>query len=379
MEIYYFEFFALFALIGLVLPGRIVPTFAETLRLDVPSRGATLSTGLLLFLVMIGVVAGSRDISLGSDYHNYYEFYQYIYQTGGFSVSFWIDSEPGWAYLNYGFAVLGVTPGFFFGMVTSVTYLIMSLACTTFRQLLPLIFFFLFSIGTFYWSLSGLRQSVAIAIFFLAVRFIVDRKPVSYLAALLVGATFHNSILVMGPAYLLNRLPYFPQPSVAMVAASLALAGLLDITVLTDVFTHALGIFEQFSKYEYYMKREEFVVARTEGGTYLGFWLKGLFSVWVAWRAGKIVEQRKDFAVYANLFVICSVLTHLFLSVELMGRLIAYPSVGLPVMAAATIYTSSKKDEKVLSHVFLVAFVLLFLASTHSFISGSASPSKALP
>ena len=75
----------------------------------------------------------------------------------------------------------------------------------------------------------------------------------------------------MAPAYFLYLVPYYRVASLAMVVGSLVFAGLLDLSAITDLGTYIIGTFEHLSKYEYYLKHDQFLTARTESGTYLGF------------------------------------------------------------------------------------------------------------
>lgn len=62
------------------------------------------------------------------------------------------------------------------------------------------------STGFFYFSLNGMRQALAIAIFFFAVRYIINRKPLRYCFAILLASTIHLSALIFFPFYILAQV-----------------------------------------------------------------------------------------------------------------------------------------------------------------------------
>lgn len=53
---------------------------------------------------------------------------------------------------------------------------------------------------------SGLRQSIAIAICFLSITYIQQRKPIAFLVAVLIAASFHSSALIFLPFYFIYRI-----------------------------------------------------------------------------------------------------------------------------------------------------------------------------
>ena len=59
-------------------------------------------------------------------------------------------------------------------------------------------------------TLSFIRQSIAIAIFLFAIKYLCAKKMwpsiVPYMIIILVAASFHKSILIMVPAYFIARL-----------------------------------------------------------------------------------------------------------------------------------------------------------------------------
>lgn len=62
------------------------------------------------------------------------------------------------------------------------------------------------STGFFYFSLNGMRQALAISLFFFAVRYIIKRKPIHYCCVVLLASTIHLSALIFLPFYILARI-----------------------------------------------------------------------------------------------------------------------------------------------------------------------------
>jgi hypothetical protein len=61
--------------------------------------------------------------------------------------------------------------------------------------------FVLLASGTFYFSFNGMRQGIAIAVFFLAIPFIYQRKLLPFLVCIAVACFFHISAIMVLPVY----------------------------------------------------------------------------------------------------------------------------------------------------------------------------------
>lgn len=60
--------------------------------------------------------------------------------------------------------------------------------------------------GFYYWSFNVVRQSIAMAIFIYALRFIRERKPLRYTLCAVLAMGFHSSALMYVPLYFINAV-----------------------------------------------------------------------------------------------------------------------------------------------------------------------------
>ena len=58
----------------------------------------------------------------------------------------------------------------------------------------------------FYDTFISMRQSISIAIFFVALNYIKDKKLVKYIICCVIATLFHNSSIILFPNYLINYL-----------------------------------------------------------------------------------------------------------------------------------------------------------------------------
>ncbi|PGT97396.1 EpsG family protein [Bacillus cereus] len=69
-------------------------------------------------------------------------------------------------------------------------------------------FYLLISLRLYYFFLSGLRQTIAVAIVCISYQYIKERKPIKFSLVILLAATFHYTAIVFLIAYPISRLKF---------------------------------------------------------------------------------------------------------------------------------------------------------------------------
>ncbi len=159
--------------------------------------------------VAMVIFSALRANTVGIDYQQY-ENYFYAVHDGGWS--YLISSangyriEPGYSLLNY--AVSLFTRDVHIYMLV-VAILVITLTAVLLYKYSPIpwigVFVFI-SFGFFGNSLSFIRQSIAIAIYLFAIKYLKEKKLVPYLLILLLAASFHKAILILIPVYFIAHI-----------------------------------------------------------------------------------------------------------------------------------------------------------------------------
>lgn len=102
-------------------------------------------------------------------------------------------------FADAGINVWGWFAGIAMLFAASVTYTIKKYSPNPFVSCLLLV-----GVGIFGFSMSGLRQTMALSFVFLAYPFILEKKLKHYLLCLFMAWVFHSSALIFFPAYWLN-------------------------------------------------------------------------------------------------------------------------------------------------------------------------------
>lgn len=267
----------------------------------------------LLVLVLV-LFAGLRS-DVGTDFHTYKEIFEEFLSTQ--TTSFHI--EPGFYLMNWlaarvsnNFAVItlmsaGISLFFLFRAINSVGL------CQEWKWVS---YVALLCIGVYFvYLMSGIRQGISVAIFLYSIRYIVERKPIRYLALIFFGSFFHFSILLMIPMYwagarLFNKHVVISVVLVALLSAFSGLTSLVFQKVVVLIGGHYAAYGDIFSGF-----------ANTKTG--LGVLSRICFGLLIVIISDFWVANYRDKILY-NLFSVGLVLYSFFLGVDILVRISEY-------------------------------------------------------
>ena len=323
---------------------------------------------LFFILFLFGLFAALRDTSIGTDYPAYAEFYEHILNNGKFKSGQLLGREPGWHYVNLFFGKLGLPSSIFFGLVTVFTWAFFIKGSDHFQHLLPLMFFFVLSTGFFFWTLSGLRQSISIMVFFYAIKFLKENNLFRYVLSITLASFFHTSIILMLPYYFLRNLKYNRNVSIAFFVISLGFVGENLFIPIVEKALPSLGSMDYLLSYMGYLEDvgEREIVEKT--GSNLGFLLTAIFTIFILLGGKKILQRYPEFNIYYVLFAFYAIFNNMFFGVGVISRLFLYCYICFPVVAAIHIYSSRSIFERLASLSFLFAFGLFYLVTAYKFL-----------
>lgn len=176
------------ALIAVILSMPLLTSFGGT-----PRHVVTVSVSLL---AIVGV-CGLRAVSVGTDTFGYFREYRSFYRR---------DDELGYSHISR----LSHEIGLDFQEFLLLTSLIVTgaVAYAIYRHsAIPWQSFFLhITLGLFVMSMSGIRQSLAVAISVAAITLLMRRREVLFVCLVVLAYTFHNSALILLPFVLVSRV-----------------------------------------------------------------------------------------------------------------------------------------------------------------------------
>lgn len=218
---------------------------------------------VIFMMVLLILQSGLRHVAVGSDTYQYYVGYFLDVEKSSWQ-SLWSDCLE---FLNYG---VGKDPGYRL-LLKAIQYILptyqlylLGLAAFVFYGLGKLFVKYtssnyevLVAIALYqclyysFFSITGLRQTMATGFLFLAVPYVTDRKPWQFVLLLLIAATQHKSALLFAPFYF---LPIVKQSRLMMIAS---FAMFIPMWTYGSQFAGMLMMGSSFEQYAMYIEGYE--------------------------------------------------------------------------------------------------------------------------
>ncbi len=319
----------------------------------------------VLILLIFMLISGIRDTSIGRDYIGYFKHYTLV-SNGRFSR---IGHEIGWIKINYFFAKTGMPAKVFFGGIAGIIWFFFLSASYRFKKLLPLMLFFVITKGFYFWTLSGLRQSIAIMIFFYSIRYIIEKKIILYIGFILLASLFHLSILMMLPVYFIGKIKYNQKIVFILYIFSLFIMSndflMKKMVVLAIYITKTISYLQVYSNY---IINNHMVTIKKSHGTNLGMLLTIMTVLFVLYKSKEVIKRFPNLNVYYSMFSIYIIFNNIFWQNEIIARLLNYFYITFFIVVSATIYSCKNTIEKIVSIGLLIGFLLLYLVTIYRLI-----------
>lgn len=174
--------------------------FGYLYSLDFVNRNKVYKTVLLLYFILVfSFVFGLRD-EVGVDWYNYIVVYE-RYIASGFNFE---SIEIGYIILNLTSEYLGLGIHF---VILICTFLFITLTLYGAKRININPFYFFSVIAPYHFVMSGMnltRQSVAMSFFIFSFYYLFRNKKTGFITCIIVGASFHASILPFILLFALN-------------------------------------------------------------------------------------------------------------------------------------------------------------------------------
>lgn len=155
-----------------------------------------------IFIILFALSAAR--VNVGNDYAKYVEFMHLV------NCDSYVPTEIGF---NLVVKIIYGLSGFenfllVFAFYAFVTVFLFLLAMYEGSDDFPLTFFLFMALGYYFQTFSTVRYYLALAIALYAMKFVLRRQWGRFIVLVLLGSTFHKSLLVVIPLYILASLPW---------------------------------------------------------------------------------------------------------------------------------------------------------------------------
>jgi len=259
----------------------------------------------IISLILIGVIVGIR-YEVGVDWYYYKE----LYIDSGFINSDDFYFENGYFYLNQFFATNGFSYQTAFFFITVFTWFFIFKSVN--RNYLSLFLFFIFCTEFFFWSMNGVRQFIAIAIYGFSIKYIIDKKFFHFLFWIYFASLFHQTALFLLPTYIF-RNPIFAKRSFAMSFFVLSFAiGTNDsvMNVIEESLSGLVLLFQLERGIDYLIQSGGLSTDETLS-LGIGYYLFIFTNLIVIYFSDDIIKKNKELSIYFSLFFVGTVIYNL--------------------------------------------------------------------
>lgn len=314
----------------------------------------------ILALLIISFVVGFRYY-VGNDWEGYRIHFEYL-RTYNYML---YKMEWGFLAINKIISGLGgnYTLMFFTVALISWYFIFKSVPFV----LLPLTLFFLFTDEFFFWSMNGVRQFVAMAIFLYSIKFIINHNMGKYFLMVGLAALFHISALFLIPLYFIPFQKLYNQ-KIWFIAFILSFF-FANISYITDslqiLFLKLSSYIPLLSIYLRYFEEGKYQAADITVG--LGYYFRVLITLLIFYYSKDAIEKYPKTKIYFILFFMSAIIFNLFFMFSLIGRLNNYFIIIRTIVLALIIYHLwVNRKYRILPIGIAVLYFFLFLVTIYN-------------
>lgn len=285
-----------------------------------------------LFLLLITCVVALR-VDVGKDWRGYVDIYNF-YLINDYDVNYGA-MEIGFRYLNWIFGTLDLGHEIMFGMIAFISWMMILRSAESHLRYLFIVFLFLD--GHFFWSMSGIRQFIAISLWLFSIKYIRDKQLLIFSFFVLLGSLFHLSALLLFPLYFVRE----------RLIDNIHIWHIIYVITLVMGFFGIgadfvqIGLFTFLEKLPLYSDSVNFILAHEfDSNTVslgLGFIWQSLVNIYILFYARKLLQDHPEYRVYFVLFFIGICLFNLTYSINIINRFNGYLVILRPLCLALII------------------------------------------
>lgn len=316
--------------------------------------------------ILLILHSGLRNWAVGADTYAYYHFFEYVKSFTWSDIQNFIiksyslgtERDPGYAVFQK--LVQYVLPQYQLFLMLIAIFFFTALGNFIYKNttrisdaMLSYVLYLCVFFGFF--SITGLRQTIATAAVLYGYELIKKKKLVLFLLLILLASTIHRSVLIFIPFYFIagiRKTKFF-------------LGGVL--LLFPFLMIYSTTIFNYFSEVGGYNKDYGFYAG---GGTYIFTLLMLLIAVVGLWRMKIAILQNEAVLPFYNAFILALFFTPLTWINPSAMRIVQYFSIFLLVLIPSIINSFEVKSHKLrtlVSLITIITMVTLFIAANTNY------------
>lgn len=240
---------------------------------------------IVLPIILLILFSSIRNYTVGTDSITYTEAYRLEYNP--YYYGFNPNIEYGYQFIDY--LILNFFSNYFwlflFFSIAIVCLYMVTIKKISKYYLTSVFIFITFGFYTFFFN--GLRQGVAMAIFFFGLPYLIEKRIISYFLVVFIASMFHVSALVMLPVYFLVNTKFRIEYKVLACFIVSILASQILISYLA----------QGNIRYEHYTQEAE------KAGGYITLLFYSLIGLLIYFSGRKIRHEDIRFSKFEQIFL----------------------------------------------------------------------------
>jgi hypothetical protein len=201
----------------------IIATFFLGILFLCPRQFGNKNRKLYVFLIgsMVFLISALRSDHVGTDIPGYISTFRVI-NIASFADILTKDKDQGFYILIKLLSFINKDPHFYLAVIAAIFAISISWFIYRYSSEPAFSFFALLPLNFFYFSMTGLRQTLAMSVLLFAFPYILNRKPLQFFLIIILASTFHKTAVLFSLAYLGNYFKLNYKSVVAMICCFVA-------------------------------------------------------------------------------------------------------------------------------------------------------------
>ncbi|TVZ51342.1 EpsG family protein [Dokdonia sp. Hel_I_53] len=185
-----------------------------------------LGGGLLLLM-------GLRHRSVGNDVIRYLERYKDVERY--FTLE--TKTESGYMIFQKILSLMNISPQGFIFTVSLIILILFSWFFYKYSKNIGMSFFLHFTVGLFAFTMTGIRQSIAIGLTLIAIHLALQKKLIWYILIILLATLFHQSAIVFAPVYIIFQIRKYNFKIIFLIFLAILVIGVFNEIIFNQIFS----------------------------------------------------------------------------------------------------------------------------------------------
>lgn len=307
--------------------------------------------GYWICVTLLMFLGAFRAEVIGNDTHEYLRLFQEITQNAMMETRY----EIGYMYLNYVVSLVNSNPQSILIVTSVIIFFSFGRFIWKYSQSPWLSLFLFFSYGFFVFSITAVRQSLAIAVLLFSYDYILQGKKLKFILTVLIATTFHTTAVFFLIAYVCRMF----KPTLRTIILFFGIG-----IVCSYLFSTLLGFaFQIFTIYEGYDQGVYFGETRLASILYVVISSLVLFFCYFILNQKKVICQLSDWQIKNNsnmlILVLFAIVFYIIsLKLNLLDRIAIYCNIFSLILLPNAICWLYKEKRMAATSLVIMLFFL---------------------